>query len=127
MTWEEFASGVRSRQIGFMGEPNEVRPGRGEFHENPSSCICELPEAKARGDLGSKVQANVGTEDLSTGKDSEQADEQPTEDEHDWIDMDYSENENGLQGKGSLNLTDSDLGGLLKADPQPELEEMFSD
>ncbi|CAA6666747.1 unnamed protein product [Spirodela intermedia] len=42
ITWEEFASKVRSHQRGFMGEPNEVRPGRGEFHENPSPCICEI-------------------------------------------------------------------------------------
>ncbi|XP_024970278.1 O-fucosyltransferase 6-like isoform X2 [Cynara cardunculus var. scolymus] len=41
MTWEEFSSRVEAHQIGFMGEPNEVRPGRGEFHENPTSCICE--------------------------------------------------------------------------------------
>ncbi|KAL8521220.1 hypothetical protein ACS0TY_011673 [Phlomoides rotata] len=41
MTWEEFASHVRTFQIGFMGEPNEVKPGRGEFHEHPLSCICE--------------------------------------------------------------------------------------
>lgn len=122
MTWEEFASGVRTRQIGFMGEPNEVRPGRGEFHENPSSCICENPEAKARGDIGSKVQ-----KEISTGEDTaELADEEPTEDEHDWIDLDYTENENGL-GKELINLTDSDLGAVLKAEAHPELEEMFSD
>ena len=23
-----------------MGEPDEMKPGRGEFHEYPSSCIC---------------------------------------------------------------------------------------
>ncbi|CAA6673547.1 unnamed protein product [Spirodela intermedia] len=33
MTWEAFAA-------------REVRPGRGEFHENPSPCICEAPEAQ---------------------------------------------------------------------------------
>ncbi|XP_044488927.1 protein ROOT HAIR SPECIFIC 17 [Mangifera indica] len=48
MTWEAFASRVRTHQIGFMGEPNEWKPGRGEFHENPSSCICEDSEFKAR-------------------------------------------------------------------------------
>ena len=132
MTWEEFASGVRTLQIGFMGEPKEVRPGRGEFHENPSSCLCEHPEAKAGGHLGSILPGRVGTEKeggstLSTVKNTEQADEQPGEDEHDWTDMDYSENENGLQGKGILNLTDSDLGLLSRAEAQPELEEMFSD
>ncbi|KAK9677486.1 hypothetical protein RND81_11G146300 [Saponaria officinalis] len=39
-TWEKFASGIRTHQVGFMGEPNEVKPGRGEFHENPSPCLC---------------------------------------------------------------------------------------
>ncbi|ONK55915.1 uncharacterized protein A4U43_C10F2260 [Asparagus officinalis] len=41
MTWDVFASKVRTFQVGFMGEPNEIRPGRGEFHENPNDCICE--------------------------------------------------------------------------------------
>ncbi|CAA7042422.1 unnamed protein product [Microthlaspi erraticum] len=40
MTWDDFSSSVRSYQKGFMGEPDEVKPGDGEFHENPSSCIC---------------------------------------------------------------------------------------
>ncbi|KAK6137704.1 hypothetical protein DH2020_028539 [Rehmannia glutinosa] len=28
---------------GFMGEPEEMRPGRGEFQEYPSACICHKP------------------------------------------------------------------------------------
>ena len=48
MTWEEFASKVWTFQIGFMGEPNEVKPGRGDFHENPVSCICEKSGKKAK-------------------------------------------------------------------------------
>ncbi|KAL3680357.1 hypothetical protein R1sor_023313 [Riccia sorocarpa] len=43
--WEEFAAKVRHHQKGFMGDPNEVRPGRGEFHENPAACICEKPNS----------------------------------------------------------------------------------
>lgn len=27
-----------------MGEPNEVNPRKGVFHENPFSCICEEAE-----------------------------------------------------------------------------------
>ncbi|XP_065881887.1 O-fucosyltransferase 16 [Euphorbia lathyris] len=46
MTWEAFTSKVLSFQRGFMGEPKEVRPGRGEFHENPQTCICEDPEGR---------------------------------------------------------------------------------
>ncbi|KZV48707.1 O-fucosyltransferase family protein [Dorcoceras hygrometricum] len=42
MGWDEFASGVRKSQVGFMGEPDEVKPGKGVvFHENPQPCICE--------------------------------------------------------------------------------------
>lgn len=33
-----------------MGEPNEVSPEKGEFHENPSTCICEKPPSEPNGD-----------------------------------------------------------------------------
>jgi len=35
----------------------QVRPGRGEFHENPAACICEKPEAKERLRLWREQQA----------------------------------------------------------------------
>ncbi|CAM8934654.1 unnamed protein product [Rhodiola kirilowii] len=41
MDWNTFAKKVISYQRGFMGEPDEMKPGRGEFHEYPSSCICQ--------------------------------------------------------------------------------------
>ncbi|KAL1828477.1 hypothetical protein DCAR_0207700 [Daucus carota subsp. sativus] len=41
MGWNTFARKVKSCQRGFMGEPEEVRPGRGEFHEYPAACICK--------------------------------------------------------------------------------------
>ena len=28
---------------GFIGEPDEMRLGQGEFHEYPSSCVFEKP------------------------------------------------------------------------------------
>lgn len=43
MDWDTFSRKVKSCQSGFMGEPEEVRLGRGEFHEYPSSCICKTP------------------------------------------------------------------------------------
>lgn len=43
MGWDTFAGKVKSCQRGFMGEPEEMRPGRGEFHEYPASCICKRP------------------------------------------------------------------------------------
>ncbi|XP_062194663.1 O-fucosyltransferase 16-like isoform X2 [Phragmites australis] len=41
MSWDAFSSRVRVIQKGYMGEPMEVMPGRGEFHANPAACICE--------------------------------------------------------------------------------------
>ncbi|CAK9177906.1 unnamed protein product [Ilex paraguariensis] len=129
MTWEEFASRVRTSQIGFMGEPNEVRPGRGEFHENPSACICENSEAFGKGELSYQSWATIGSKtrtENNTRKDiGEVIDEQLTEDGQDLFDTDYLENENGVRAKGLPNRTDSD--SLLLKSEQPELEEMFSD
>ncbi|KAK1261751.1 hypothetical protein QJS04_geneDACA018460 [Acorus gramineus] len=43
MNWETFSRKVKFHQRGFMGEPEEMRPGRGEFHEFPYACICRKP------------------------------------------------------------------------------------
>ncbi|CAL0331155.1 unnamed protein product [Lupinus luteus] len=43
LDWDTFAKKVKACQRGFMGEPDEMKPGRGEFHEYPSSCVCEKP------------------------------------------------------------------------------------
>ncbi|KAJ4954312.1 hypothetical protein NE237_011095 [Protea cynaroides] len=43
MDWHTFARKVRSCQKGFIGEAEEARPGRDEFLEFPSSCICRKP------------------------------------------------------------------------------------
>lgn len=43
MLWTTFSSKVKSAQRGFMGEPDEMKPGRGDFHEYPYSCICKKP------------------------------------------------------------------------------------
>ncbi|XP_057518715.1 O-fucosyltransferase 29-like isoform X2 [Amaranthus tricolor] len=40
MEWHTFAKRVKSAQRGFMGEPDEMKQGRGEFHEFPAACIC---------------------------------------------------------------------------------------
>ncbi|KAL5788974.1 hypothetical protein ACOSP7_005923 [Xanthoceras sorbifolium] len=128
MTWEDFSSKVRTHQIGFMGEPNEVKPGKGQFHENPASCICgegDSEEAKEREHLTSQKQTNefhkVGGEVNQQRKDNSEV----TDD--DWLDMDYMDNTALLQGK---NLhTDSYLDNstsLLKPDSSV-VEEFFSD
>ena len=41
MDWDTFSRKVKTYQRGFMGDPDEMRPGRGEFHEFPYSCVCK--------------------------------------------------------------------------------------
>lgn len=43
MEWDTFAKKVKECQREFMGEPGEIKPGRLEFHEYPSTCLCEKP------------------------------------------------------------------------------------
>lgn len=40
MEWHTFAKKVKAARRGFMGEPDEMKQGRGEFHEFPAVCIC---------------------------------------------------------------------------------------
>lgn len=125
MTWEEFASRVRTDQIGFMGEPNEVKPGRGEFHENPASCICEKSKAKAKARefLTPQNQTHSRNKSGKVYSTNNEQDEQPTVDEQEWSEMDYSEN--GMEVLPNGTESDPDL--LTKTE-QPELEEeLFSD
>ncbi|XP_043715082.1 O-fucosyltransferase 16-like [Telopea speciosissima] len=131
MTWEAFASRVRTHQRGFMGEPNEVRPGWGEFHENPSSCICEDSEAKAKRDRVSQIQTKGGQKSGKGGNEAikdtgEVTDNQFADDEPDWSDPDYMENQDGPGEKGKSTGTHLDYDLFLKSE-EPELEEMLSD
>ncbi|KAJ8450802.1 hypothetical protein Cgig2_032427 [Carnegiea gigantea] len=112
MTWEEFASGVRTHQVGFMGEPNEVNLGKGSFHENPSSCICESSLVKATGDSGLQDYSR----DYNTG---EVKDYQIFEDEQD------SRAEDSLFEKGLHEESNEDPGLAVTSD-QPELEDLLS-
>ncbi|KAJ7011391.1 O-fucosyltransferase 29 [Populus alba] len=62
MDWDTFSKKVKASQRGFMGEPDEVRPGRGDFHEYPS-CICERPftddeNSKGEDQLSARIPVN---------------------------------------------------------------------
>ena len=123
MTWEGFASSVRTYQRGFMGEPKEVRPGRGEFHENPASCICEDTEAKEKMDSGPR---KLGKVTGATRKDvGEVVDDENDDDEPEWSDPDDEEDQNALLDKGLFNRTGLDYD--IFSSEEPELEELLSD
>lgn len=87
-----------------MGEPNEIKPGRGEFHEHPMDCIC----AKSKGKTGQSRphQSKVSDGDL------------------DWRDLDYVEHT--PLGKDTSNESESyDI--RVGGSDIPELEDMMSD
>lgn len=107
-----------------MGEPNEVRPGRGEFHENPACCICEDTVLKAKSD---SLPRKVGKE-MERGqsrKDVIISDDQNDDDELELSDMDDDEDQRGFPEKGLYNGTALDYDAVTSE--EPELEEMLSD
>ncbi|KAK2995096.1 hypothetical protein RJ640_020736 [Escallonia rubra] len=123
MTWEEFASRGRRYQKGFMGEPKETRPGRGEFHENPSSCICEDSEAKLKMESGSR---KLGRGKEGTKNDlGEAVDDQNNDNELELSDPEDEEDLSDPQGKGLVDGTSEDYDP--NTSEEPELEVLLSD
>ncbi|KAJ1411504.1 putative O-fucosyltransferase, plant [Sesbania bispinosa] len=118
LTWEDFASSVHTFQKGFMGEPKEIRPGRGGFHENPSTCICEDSVAKVDKNSGRRKYGNDNAmkKNVSNGG-------LDVVDEPERPDTDYDEDQS--DEKGVFNETISDYETLNSEDP--ELEEILSD
>lgn len=118
MTWEEFAAKVHSYQRGFMGLPNEVRPGRGEFHENPSTCVCENSDAR----LKSLRKFGAGKE--STRREGEDTEDHDGDDDAEVTDPD-SDGDVILQERRPVNETTFDYDGI--SSDEPELEDILSD
>ncbi|KAL8202151.1 hypothetical protein R6Q57_011298 [Mikania cordata] len=118
-TWEEFSSRIRTHQRGFMGEPKEVRPGRGEFHENPATCICEDTEAKSKFQtLPRKFgKANVDFDEVAV--------DQEPENELELSDLDEDDDLIGPQFHHLVNDANVDDDPLISE--SPELEELLSD
>lgn len=98
-----------------MGEPKEIRSGRGEFHENPSTCICEDTQPKVSNDKG-EGSSMSSVDELPDGPFS---DEEPS-----LLDQDYGENEPlGLYSSNGTELSQN----LSIPAELFELEDMFSD
>lgn len=116
MTWEAFSLQVRVHQIGFMGEPNESRPGRGEFHENPTSCICEKTNHK------SKLPRKIGNK-------ISEVDETVNDNNQEWYNQDESEDEDedGLVSNLQYLLNDTNVDDLSTVSDENDLEDLLSD
>nr|GEY39583.1 GDP-fucose protein O-fucosyltransferase [Tanacetum cinerariifolium] len=63
----------------------QVRPGRGKFHENPATCICEDTEAKSRSETLPRIfgKANIDSDEVVTDQDIENEPEASDQDEDD--------------------------------------------
>ncbi|CAI8600194.1 unnamed protein product [Vicia faba] len=118
LTWDVFASSIRTFQKGFMGEPKELRPGRGGFHENPSTCICEDSVAKAAKNSGPRKFSNKKANEVDV-------DDNDNGDDDDNDNDDDDDDQNDLTDKDMFNETMSDYETLNFEDP--ELEEIISD
>nr|CAB3450649.1 unnamed protein product [Digitaria exilis] len=110
MSWDTFASKVQTFQKGFMGEPNEVEPGRGGFYEYPLDCICQKTKVRAGHTIDHlRKNANIMENHLTDREGS---------------DVDFVENT--ALPTGSSNETESEYSHGNGLDI-PEIDDMISD
>ncbi|GAU43393.1 hypothetical protein TSUD_254760 [Trifolium subterraneum] len=121
MTWEEFASKVRTFQVGFMGEPNELRPGSGEFHENPTSCICQKSGSEVKTGVFSSPQNQTHEVD---SKVENRIEKQRAEEDREWSELDYDLD---IRKQVELKGTKIDSLPVLIGTDQAEVQVFFSD
>lgn len=94
MNREEFESRVRRAQVGFMGKPKELMPGKTGFHENPSLCICE----GISGYQVTRGYKDYDDDDMENNM-RKMMDGLFVEDEQDLLDTKDMENEKGFEEK----------------------------
>jgi hypothetical protein len=105
-----------------MGEPHEGRPGRGGFHENPSTCICEDSQAKVKRDVDPR---KYGKGSNVTRKDEVEVDVQNSEDDPEWPDTDEDEDLSVPLENDQFDRSGVDYDAVNSE--EPELEELLSD
>lgn len=99
LTWQVFAKKLQSAQKGFMGEPIDVRPGKGGFYEYPAACICEafpgaqkemeaVVEAKAAANKARKKGQLIET---TSADEADLEDEAAAEQGQDKLDLDVAD------------------------------------
>ncbi|CAN6225342.1 unnamed protein product [Urochloa humidicola] len=123
MSWEAFSAQVRTIQKGYMGEPMEITPGRGEFHANPAACICE----KTGGNTVVKSISRSNQEPVNDTGINKAVGRPPypvyTDEESDGSDTE-DDQENTARGE-MIEAEPDDDSGVRQEDP--ELEEILSD
>ncbi|EES15207.1 uncharacterized protein At1g04910 isoform X1 [Sorghum bicolor] len=121
MSWDAFSLKVHMVQKGFMGEPKELRPGRGEFHENPSTCICERTDGKA--------VARAKSQDdqvLNSGADQGKGIGEPVVPNR--TDEEVGEPDDDEDDPAEREIVDAEMDDDVLVGPEdPELEQILSD
>ncbi|KAJ1290686.1 hypothetical protein BS78_02G264600 [Paspalum vaginatum] len=124
MSWDVFASQVRTVQKGYMGEPMEIAPGRGEFHSNPAACICEKTSSNS---VVTKLISRHNQETVNDTGIRKTIDRPPypvyTDEEADGSD---TEDDPDTSGRGEIIEIEPDEGSVFRQE-EPELEEILSD
>ncbi|CAM0952850.1 unnamed protein product [Alopecurus aequalis] len=104
MSWDKFTSQMRIIQKGFMGDPMEVTPGRGEFHANPAACICE------KTNQNSVVKSSPGSnQEIVDSTAIRKAIGQPAYPIYTDEEADGSDSEDDPTGMGEEMITEDDL------------------
>ncbi|KAG2645045.1 O-fucosyltransferase 6-like isoform X4 [Panicum virgatum] len=123
MSWDAFSAQMRIIQKGYMGDPMEITPGRGEFHANPAACICEKTSGNSVAKSiyrSNKEPANdTGIRKAVVGPPypvytDEEADGSDTEDDQD------------TTARGEMIDAEPDDDSVVRQE-DPELEEILSD
>ncbi|XP_066326766.1 O-fucosyltransferase 6-like [Miscanthus floridulus] len=121
MSWDAFSSKVHMVQKGFMGEPKELRPGRGEFHENPSTCICERTDGKAVARAKSRDD-----QVLNSGADRGKGIGEPAVPNN--ADEEVGEPDDDEDAPAEKDIVDAEMDDDVLVGPEdPELEQILSD
>ncbi|CAD6245674.1 unnamed protein product [Miscanthus lutarioriparius] len=121
MSWDAFSSKVHMVQKGFMGELKELRPGRGEFHENPSTCICERTDGKAVARAKSRDD-----QVLNSGADRGKGIGEPAVPNH--TDEEVGEPDDDEDAPAEKEIVDAEMDDDVLVGPEdPELEQILSD
>ncbi|CAN6198799.1 unnamed protein product [Urochloa humidicola] len=123
MSWEAFSAQVRTVQKGYMGEPMEITPGRGEFHANPAACICE----KTGGNTVVKSISRSNQEPVNDTGINKAVGRPPypvyTDEEADGSD---TEEDQENTARGEMIEAEPDDDSVVRQE-DPELEEILSD
>lgn len=122
LSWDEFSSQVRIIQNGYMGDPMEIMPGRGEFHANPAACICGMTEKNSGVVSSSTTSSREPVDNTGIRKTILRPPYPVYTDEE----ADVSDTEDDPSGRGEGVDTEADDDVVVRRE-DPELEEILSD